>query len=249
MNKKKKNIELKIYELLGIKTFRKMLFKLVYKLVYILIIPITREMTKEERYNLIYNVPANYKMKKGHGIQDLRDFKKKLLFNAGMHIFSLIMCIPCFLKIIGSTASISTTIITLFFVTTNIYCIMLQRYNHIRINQVIKKGEPREEAKKNKLKEELIKEDSLLSEHTYKVVNKCEKEKNITFEELLETDTYEQLRQYRDYLSYFKKVDQMLEEQQSHYTPDEQLSISVPLQKNKTLKLELKPRKQDENSN
>lgn len=245
MNKKEKNIELKIYELLGVKTFKKMLFKLVY----IFIIPFTRKMTKEERLNFIYNTPNNYIMKKGHGIQDLRDFKEELLFNAGIHIFALITCIPGFLNVIGGTATLFVTITTLFWVPTNIYCIMLQRYNHIRINQVIKKGEPREEAKKNKLKEELIKEDSLLNEHTYKVVNKHEKEKNITFEELLETATYEQLKQYRDYLSYFKKADQMMEKLQGYYTSDEQPSVSVPLQKNKTLKLELKPRKQGENSN
>lgn len=245
MNKKGKKIELKIYELLGIKTFRKMLFKLLY----FSIIPITREMTKEERYNYIYNTPSNYNMKKGHGIQDLRDFKRKLLFNVGIHIFALIMCIPGFLKIIGSTASLFTTIATLFLIPTNIYCIMLQRYNQIRINQVIKKGEPREEVKKRKLKEELIKEDSLLREHTYKVVNKRNKEKDIAFEQLLENATYEQLKQYRDQLSYFKEINQMMEEQSSYYTQDEQLSISVPLQKNKTLKLELKPRKQDESFN
>ena len=41
----------------------------------------------------------------------------------------------------------------------------------------------------------------------------------------------------------------MLKEYQSYYTLEEQHSISVPLQKNKTLKLELKPRKQDESFN
>lgn len=170
-------------------------------------------------------------MKKGHGIQDLRDFKKQLLFNAGIHIFSLITCIPSFLNVIGGTATFFTTISTLFLATINTYCIMLQRYNQIRINQVIKKGEHLEKAKKNKLKEELIKEDSLLSKHIYKVVNKREEEKNITFEELLENATYEQLRQYRDYLSSFKKTDQVMERQQICYTLDEKPSISVPLQK------------------
>lgn len=230
MNKKDKNIELKIYELLGVKTFR----KLVFKLFYISIIPYTRHMTREERYNSIYNTPSNYNMKKGHGIQDLRDFKKQLLLNAIIHIFALMTCIPNFLNVICGTATLFTTISTLFLVTINTYCIMLRRYNQIRINQVIKKGERLEEDKKNKLKEELIKEDSLLSKHIYKVVNKHEREKNITFEELLENATYDQLKQYRDYLSYFKKENQMLEEQPS---------ISVPLQKNKTLKLELTPRK------
>lgn len=60
MSKKEKNIELKIYELLGVKTFRNMLFKLLY----IFVIPFTHEMTKEERYKFIYNTPTNYTMKK-----------------------------------------------------------------------------------------------------------------------------------------------------------------------------------------
>lgn len=110
MNKKEKNIELKIYELLGVKTIR----KLVFKLFYISIIPYTRHMTREERYNSIYNTPSNYNMKKGHGIQDLRDFKKQLLFNAGIHTIGLIACIPSFLNVIGGTATLFTTISTLF---------------------------------------------------------------------------------------------------------------------------------------
>lgn len=231
MNKKEKNIELKIYELLGVKTFR----KLVFKLCYISMIPFTRHMTREERYNSIYNTPSNYNMKKGHGIQDLRDFKKQLLLNAGIHIFGLITCIPSFLNVIGGTATLFTTIATLFLVTINTYCITLQRYNQIRINQVIKKGEHLEEAKKNKLKEELIKEDSLLSKHIYKVVNKRGEEKNITFEELLENATYEQLRQYRNYLSSSKETVQDMKGQQSYYTSGEKSSISVPLQKIKKL--------------
>ena len=134
MNKKEKNIELKIYELLGVKTFR----KIVFKLCYISMIPFTRHMTREERYNSIYNTPSNYNMKKGHGIQDLRDFKKQLLLNAVIHLSALIACIPSFLNVIGGTATLFTTIATLFLVTINTYCIMLQRYNQIRIGQIRK---------------------------------------------------------------------------------------------------------------
>ena len=62
MNKKGKNIELKIYEWLGIKTFR----KIVFKFNYIILIPFTFRMTKEERWNLIHNTPSNYTMKMGN---------------------------------------------------------------------------------------------------------------------------------------------------------------------------------------
>lgn len=234
---KGKKIELKIYEFLGVKKFRKMVFKL-RDTFFLPILKIAR-LSKEERHKILYESPSNYIMKKGHGIKDLKDFKKQLLFNAGVHIWSLSEFMPSFLKIIDGTASLPTIIITLSCVTINIYCIMLQRYNHIRINQVIKKIEPREKAKICKLKEELIREDSLLNKHTYKVVNKDDKEKDITFEELLETASYEQLKKFREYLSDFKEKNQILE-QQRNYTLEEQSVISVPLKKNKTLKLEFK---------
>ena len=116
---------------------------------------------------------------------------------------------------------------------------MLQRYNHIRINKVIKKMLSREETKKNKIKEELKKEDSLLNNYTYILVNKQDNEKNISFQEFLDTATYDELIQYRDYLSYIKEYNQTLIGQQDFYEPEEH-SFSFPTQKNKSLKLELK---------
>ena len=94
---KKKNMELKIYELLGIKTFR----KLAFKLRDIFILPFTLKMTKEERQNLLYERPSNYIMKKGNGIKDLQDFKKQLLLNTGIHLWALSVCIPSFLRAIS----------------------------------------------------------------------------------------------------------------------------------------------------
>ena len=235
MNKKENNIELKIYEFLGIKTFRKMAFKLRD----FLFLPFTFKMTKEKRHKLFYEEPSNYIMKKGNGIKDLQDFKKQLLINARIHLWFLLTCLPNFLKVIGGTASLSTTIINLSCVAINIYCIMLQRYNHIRINRVIKKMLPREEAKKNKIKEELKKEDSLLDDHTYTIVSKRDKEKNISFQGVLDTATYDKLIQYRDYLSYIKAYNQMLMGQQDFYESEE-YSLSFPIKKNKSLKLELR---------
>ncbi len=134
MSKKENDIELKIYELLGIKTFKKMAFKL-RDFVFLLV---NFKMPKEERHKFLYEKPSNYIMKKGKGIQDLQDFKKKLLINAGIHlssilisIGSLLICIPYFLKITDSTASLLTTILKLafticyLFIVINIYCVML----------------------------------------------------------------------------------------------------------------------------
>ena len=116
MNKKEKNIELKIYEWLGIKTFR----KIVFKLLYIGVIPFTFRITKEERWNLIHNTPSNYTMKKGNGIQDLKDFKKELFFNTSIHIVPLIYCIPNFLAIIENSASLFTIVTMPFFVSASV---------------------------------------------------------------------------------------------------------------------------------
>lgn len=236
MNKKGKNIELKIYELLGVKIFRKMAFGLRDTLAF----PLTLKMSKEERKKFLYNTASNYIMKKGNGLQDLRDFKKQLWLNAGIHIWALSLCLPNFLKVIGGTASTFTTIINLITITINIYCIMLQRYNCVRINEVIKKGIPREEKKKNEIKDELKQVDSLLKEHNYKIVNKRNKEKIITFDELLQNATLEQLREYRDYLKLFQKCREQFEFSQGFQEQEQQMDIKVPLEKNKKLKLELK---------
>ena len=151
-------------------------------------------------------------MKKGHGIQDLRDFKKMLLLNTCIHIWALSNLIPKFPNIFSSSASLSTTIGTIIAVGINCYCIMLQRYNHIRINQVIKRMEPREEAVKSKLKDELVKGDSLLLEHTYKIVDKKGRETSITFEDLIANANIEQLKYYREYLAHFQNVNQSMQE-------------------------------------
>lgn len=239
MNKKGKNIELKIYELLGIKIFRKMAFGLRD------ISALALKMSKEERTDKPYNTASTYNIGKIDSLEDIKKFKKNLFINAGIHLWALSLCL------IGGTASlpIPITIINLIGIGINLYCIMLQRYNCVRINQLIKKMTPRYEKQKESIKEELRKDDLLFKDHTYKIVDKKERETSITLEDLIATATIEQLKQYRDHLSYFKEKKQMMEEQPSYYTSDEQPSISVPLQKNKTLKLELKLRKQDENSN
>ena len=60
MSKKENDIELKIYELLGIKTFKKMAFKL-RDFVFLLV---NFKMPKEERHKFLYEKPSNYIMKK-----------------------------------------------------------------------------------------------------------------------------------------------------------------------------------------
>ena len=207
---------MRIYELLGVKTFRKMAFALRDK-IWILF---TLKMSKE----------------------DGKKFKKQLFSNARIHLFAFLVLIPNFIKIIGGTAALSYTIITLIAGGINLYCVMLQRYNCIRINQLIKKMTPRYERQRDEIKEELRKEDSLLLEHTYKIVDKKERETSITFEDLIANANIEQLKQYCEYLAYFQSVNQSMQEN-GFYSAEHQVAVSMPMEKHKILKLELKPNK------
>lgn len=233
--KKNKNIEMKFYELLGIKVFKKMAFFVRD----IVTLPLTFKMPKEERKKSLYNTASNYNIGKEKSFEDIKKFKKQLFKNAGIHIFALLAFIPSFIKIILGTASLSTTIIVLPAMVMNIYCIMLQRYNCIRINQLIEKMTPRYEKQKDVIKEELIEKDSLLLEHSYKIIDKNEKETSVNFEDLIANASIEELKQYRNYLAYLQIVNRAI--QVNDLCPDkEEIDMSMPIEKNKTLKFEFK---------
>lgn len=233
--KKNKNIEMKFYELLGIKVFKKMAFFIRD----IVTLPLTFKMSKEERKKTLYNTASNYNIGKSKSLEDIKKFKKQLFKNAGIHIFALLAFIPSFIKIIMGMASLSTTIIVLPAMVMNIYCIMLQRYNCIRINQLIEKMTPRYEKQKDVIKEELIEKDSLLLEHSYKIIDKNEKETSVNFEDLIANASIQELKQYRNYLAYLQIVNRAI--QVNDLCPDkEEIDMSMPIEKNKTLKFEFK---------
>lgn len=236
--KKNKNVEMRIYELLGVKVFRKMVFALRDK-IWILF---TLKMSKEERKEYLYHTASNYNLGEVKNLEDVKKFKKQLFSNAIIHLFGFLVLIPNFIKIIGGTAALSSIILTLIAGGINLYCVMLQRYNGIRINQLIKKMTPKYERQRDEIKEELRKEDSLLLEHTYKIVDKKERETSITFEDLIANANIEQLKQYRVYLAYSQSVNQSMQGN-GFYSAEHQVDVSMPMEKHKTLKLELKPNK------
>lgn len=224
--KKDKSIEMKLYELLGIKVFKKMAFFVRD----IVTLPLTFKMPKEERKKSLYNTASNYNIGKSKSLEDIKKFKKQLFKNAGIHIFALLAFIPSFIKIIMGMASLSTTIIVLPAMVMNIYCIMLQRYNCIRINQLIEKMTPRYEKQKDAIKEELIEKDSLLLEHSYKIIDKKEKETSVNFEDLIANASIEELKQYRNYLAYLQIVNRVV--QVNDLCPDkEEIDMSMPIEK------------------
>ncbi|MBQ2639842.1 MAG: hypothetical protein IJF92_03670 [Bacilli bacterium] len=235
--KKNKSIEMKIYEMLGIKKFKKFVLFLNELGVY----PFTKHMTKEERRAMLWNSGGNYNLGKVNSVEDVKKFKKQLLFNTGIHVAGLLICVYPTVGIITGEAALATDIIVPPLIALNSYCIMLQRYNDIRINRFIKKMEPRSKNEKDEVSDELIKADSLIPEHTYKIINKKEKETDITLDEVIDNSNIEQLKIYRQYLESFRRGNEPIYGE-DHYYED---SVSIPMKRHKTLKLELKDNRKD----
>lgn len=124
---------------------------------------------------------------------------------------------------------------------------MLQRYNFVRINAVIKKGLPQEEKKKNEIKNELKQVDLLLEEHAYKIVNTKGKEKSVTFEELIDKANLSELKHYRKCLAYFQNFNQNVQ-MSNVYSEKQQVNAYIRISNHKTLKLELKTNKENKES-
>lgn len=132
--KKGQKIETKLYELLGIKLFRKAVFRL-EKIVH----------RKDNGKNTNYHIQSN-------SINSLEEFKKYLYYNGTIHTSNLIKGIPILaLMFIFKFKTLS--IITLSaWLLKDAYCVMLQRYNWIKLSE----------------KERLIKE-----KQDIKIVNNC----------------------------------------------------------------------------
>lgn len=115
--KKSQEIEKKVYELLGVKQFRKAAFKL-EKIVH----------RKDKGKN------TNYHIQKDE-VNSLGEFKKYLYYNGTIHTSNLIKGIPLLtlmfllnfktLSIIGLSA----------WLLKDAYCVMLQRYNWIKLSE------------------------------------------------------------------------------------------------------------------
>ena len=198
----KKNIEMKIYEILGVKVFKKLVFAIANIIIMLFI------RNKEKRKERLYHTANNYCIGE-LSLEAIKKFKKQLYMNAQLHAISLVYFIPDFLKFIGGIASLSASVIPLTCIVINLYCIMLQRYNCIRINQVIEKVELRKERQKNTIKQELKKDASL--EHTKQIEDKKERETSKKIE--YNKASIEQLKIYRKYLIYLKNCsnDQQLD--------------------------------------
>lgn len=77
-------------------------------------------------------------------LNSVRDFKGTLWYNGVIHAFGAICGIIAIIDIIGwirinNIFSIVMLIINIIFFIVNLYCVMLQRYNWLRIKKVLNK--------------------------------------------------------------------------------------------------------------
>ena len=221
------DLELKIYEKLGIKKFKDFTFKLREKFLQFFI----NDKDKEEQERILKHTPDNFVMSKGNGIADLLDFKKSILFNTSLCITSAIVSIPFITTTLLNNPNILEMLTIVGFITFDTYNIILQRYNNIRINNAIEKMKPLEEKRKNPLKEDLKKEKTLTKDYNYKIIKSKNKEESITIDEILENANYKELKLYKEHIKLLKAIKDF-----SDKNPNSSgLNIKLPTDYNKTL--------------
>lgn len=178
-----KNKEMKLYEKLGVREFRWLAFSLRKVILY----PFTIGMSEKERRNFM-NRPDNYNMGYTRNIKEIGEYKNNLFLNAGIHVFSLLYCIKGF---IDYPYLITVPILALP-IAINIYCLMLQRYNYIRIKQFTERIKSRNEEVNQPEETEQQKELSM--------------SKNVSNKRL---DTIKELKQHRNYLESLRRNSQV----------------------------------------
>lgn len=140
-----RNLELKIYEKLGVRKFRDIIVKFAFFFVHPKYIFSKKDRKKEIKK--FRNTPSNYFVDKEAGLKGLKDFKQWIYIHTFIHIYALFHCI------VGLFSGF--TVIAIPFTILNLYCLMLQRYNYVRINNVIKKNEESEKKKRNNIKDKI----------------------------------------------------------------------------------------------
>lgn len=195
--KKRKTIELKIYEFLGIKKFR----KIALEACYLLNFPLFR-LSKKEWNDFIHRFPSNYFLGKSKGLKDFKKMKKKLIGNGSFHM----CCLFCNLSsLIRGTTSLPIPISVLI-AFLNGYCIMLQRYNCIRISNLIERMTNHYEKAEEKAKE---KQGNRLHEVlSRRIINKKECEIGEADENINKLSaSIKELKQHREWLLYLEKAE------------------------------------------
>ena len=139
--KKREDLELKIYKALGVKQFRNLAFKL-EKLIHI----------KDKKKNI------NYHINDCKDLVSIDKFKKYLYYNGFIHVKNLIFGSVGLALMIILNASVVPVIALSTLLLKDAYCVMLQRYNWIRIIRHEEKLKARERKRIDKVKSNIDKE-------------------------------------------------------------------------------------------
>lgn len=139
--KKREDLELKIYKALGVKQFRNLAFKL-EKLIHI----------KDKKKNI------NYHINDCKDLVSVDKFKKYLYYNGFIHVKNLIFGSVGLALMIILNASVVPVIALSTLLLKDAYCVMLQRYNWIRITRHEEKLKARERKRIDKVKSNIDKE-------------------------------------------------------------------------------------------
>lgn len=117
-------MEMKFYEKLGVRQWKKFVLWLDAKT--------ERNPTKRNGGNYYLNAI---------NVKAAKNFKVALIFNGLIHSIGALFCIYCIMGCIsnGDIISYPILIFTICFLI-NAYCVMLQRYNWLRIKRILKKS-------------------------------------------------------------------------------------------------------------
>lgn len=227
--------EMKLYEKLGVKKFR----KFVFKVLYIVCLPaaVVLKIPKGELKNQISITPTNYNIGKNINYEKINNFKKMLAFNTIIHVNAFILCGKEIINIVQGNSSLALTVTTLTLTTINTYCIMLQRYNYLKINKTLKKLKPKYDKEKEQLKEEIKESDNKIIEHEYiytKIGDRKNKEITVNFDTVLNNASLEQLKTYKKELEDFNKYSDRF----TDYYKEKPYTVSI--ENTKILKLKIK---------
>ena len=168
---------MKIYKMLGVDVFRK----------YFLF-------TYEKFLNLLH-IDIGYRIGNVN-YESLNRYKGNMRYFAIVHAVLLVaLFVPALVNPVLFIAHVSL----------NTYCILVQRYNSIRINNLIKKTEPKYVKEKNDLTNEIKYYDKSLDKHEYVFVNRRGNEKKVDFDKLIDNSSIDNLRRYRKFLTEYKE--------------------------------------------
>ena len=178
---KKNNIELRIYELLGVKVVQKIVL---LNAKYILRV-------KKDNEN-----PGTYFIGK-LTYENMNVYKKGIFANAAIHIVGALFCMYHLFPV-ASTAFVVGTIL-------NLYLVMLQRYNYIKLKRVMNTIKPRYERKREELKNDILETDSKIKEHEYSIMTSKDKEKVIDIDTIINKSSLDDLKKMSEFLKNFEE--------------------------------------------